>query len=449
MALPTSGMLAAGAIQAEAKQTGLWDINHPVERKIAKKPVVNTPIQFGDFYGKSRGRCLYYPGNWFMTPWGNGGGSGWGSANPIDAGDYNWPYSAWNKDKYLQYSGSSGGPVYYPVIGYGGPIYYTFGCDNVGTVSYATTTDNNANPSALGYTTLATVGFPGVNNWTLLGNFADDLNIWFKLTFADQGRVFTVTLGVSSTPSMAGLMTSTINLTSNGQPYYCTPDYAIDFTETVWVQPEPPAPADGGGTTPTVILNSCFLKGSPVAMADGTFKPIEDVQVGEYLLGAHGAVNPVLALNRPLLGDRMMSNINGEHMTTLDHAHLRPDNTFGAVSLYEYVHGENNTVQSVITAEGDVEQWLLPGFAEADMDLITQIEPGDYLVTVDGTRPVTTLEEVKLPADTQLYNFVMGGDHTYFVSDYCVTGFLNGIDFDYRNWKPVGESWTRDQYRRG
>jgi hypothetical protein len=208
-------------------------------------------------------------------------------------------------------------------------------------------------------------------------------------------------------------------------------------------------PAAGGGTDSTVFLNSCFLKGSPVAMADGTFKPIEDVQVGDYLLGAHGAVNPVLALNRPLLGDRMMSNINGEHMTTLDHAHLRPDNTFGAVSLYEYVHGENNTVQSVITAEGDVEQWLLPGFAEADMDLITQIEPGDYLVTVNGTRPVTTLEEVKLPADTQLYNFVMGGDHTYFVSDYCVTGFLNGIDFDYRNWKPVGESWTRDQYRRG
>lgn len=205
--------------------------------------------------------------------------------------------------------------------------------------------------------------------------------------------------------------------------------------------------SEGVGTASD--LNSCFLKGSPVAMADGTFKPIEDVQVGDYLLGAHGAVNPVLALNRPLLGDRMMSNINGEHMTTLDHAHLRPDNTFGAVSLYEYVHGENNTVQSVITAEGDVEQWLLPGFAETDMDLITQIEIGDLLVTVDGTRPVTSLEQVKLPADTQLYNFVMGGDHTYFVSDYCVTGFLNGIDFDYRNWRPAGESWTRDQYRRG
>ena len=213
---------------------------------------------------------------------------------------------------------------------------------------------------------------------------------------------------------------------------------------------EVPVAADtGGGTTDASTINSCFLKGSPVAMADGTFKPIEDIQVGEYLLGAHGSANLVLALNRPLLGNRMMSNINGEHMTTLDHAHLRPDNTFGAVSLYEYVHGENNTVQAVITAEGDIEHWLLPGFAEADMDLITQIEVGDLLVTVDGTRQVSTLEDVKLPADTQLYNFVMGGDHTYFVSDYCVTGFLNGIDFDYRNWRPAGESWTRDQYRRG
>jgi hypothetical protein len=85
--------------------------------------------------------------------------------------------------------------------------------------------------------------------------------------------------------------------------------------------------------------------------------------------------------------------------------------------------------------------------ATGDMDLITQIEVGDLLVTVDGSRQVKTLENVKLPADTQLYNFVMGGDHTYFVSDYCVTGFLNGIDFDYRNWKPNGKPWTANDYR--
>lgn len=448
MTLQKSGQITAGDVRTEAKQSGTWDINAPLERKIAKKPGDSTGIKFSDFYGKSRGRCLYYANNWFMAPWGNGGGSGWFGANPVDAGGYNWPFVSWNKDVYQQFSGSSGGPAYYPVIGNGGPIYWTFGCDNYGDIAYATTTDNNADPSTLGYTVLgSSVAFPGYNNWQLLGNFADDLNIWFRISFRDVGRVFGVTLAVSSTPSLDGLMTSTRNLTSNGQPYYCTPGYAIDFTETVWVQPAPPA-SSGTDTGPGPGW-SCFLKGSLVTMADGTTKPIEDVQVGEYLLGAHDTANPVLALNRPLLNDRWMSNINGEHITTLDHAHLRPDNTFGAVSLYEYVHGENNVVQTVITADGSEEQWLLPGFAETDMDLITQIEIGDSLVTVDGARLVKSLEPIKLPADTQLYNFVMGGDHTYFVSDYCVTGFLNGIDFDYRTWQPVGPGWTREQYRRG
>ena len=195
--------------------------------------------------------------------------------------------------------------------------------------------------------------------------------------------------------------------------------------------------------------NSCFLIDSLVRMADGTDKPIQDVVIGDLLMGANSSVNPVLALNRPLLGKRLMAVINDEHATTLDHAHLRPDMTFGAVSLHEYLTGENNTIQKVIVADGTEEKWLLPGFHDHDLDLITQIELGDFLVGVDGPKQVNSLENINLPPETQLYNFVMGGDHTYFVNGYCVTGFLNGHDFDYRKWVPNGDAWTAAEYRKG
>ena len=381
-----------------------------------------------------------------MMPIGNGGGTGWFEANPIDAGDYNWPYVAWNRDKYLQVS-NSGGPVYYPVIGYGGPIYYTFGCDNIGTVSYATTTDNNADPAALAYTDLATVGFPGVNNWTYIGDFADDLNIWFKLIFKDYYGAWGVSLGVSRTASMAGLMTSTRNLTSNGQPYYCTPEYAIDFTEKVWVQPAQTV-ADSGGPD----MYSCFLKGSPVAMADGTFKPIEDIQVGEYLLGAFGEVNPVIAFNRPVLGPRPMFKINKEHTTTDDHGHILPDGRIGALNLAnaleEYSEAGQSRIQKVIV-DGHLEDWQVPGIANADLDIMVEMSVGDQVLKITGAETIQQIDQVDLPYDTVLYNFVVGGSHTYYVDGYCVAGWLNGKDFDYRNWRPVGESWTRTEYRRG
>ena len=214
--------------------------------------------------------------------------------------------------------------------------------------------------------------------------------------------------------------------------------------------PNVPAPVGVGVCGPPSVCttSSCFLKGSKIAMADGSFKNIEDVKIGDILAGANGSKNPVIALNRPNLGDRMMININNEHCTTLDHAHLRPNNSFGAVSLYEFINGENGAIQEVIIdSDGTKELWMLPGFYEEDLDLITQIELGDELVTIGGVKTVSSLEPVKYPENTTLYNFVMGGDHTYFVNGYCVTGFLNAYDFDYRNWKPNGDSWTAADYR--
>jgi hypothetical protein len=39
-----------------------------------------------------------------------------------------------------------------------------------------------------------------------------------------------------------------------------------------------------------------------------------------------------------------------------------------------------------------------------------------------------------MPADTQLYNLVTGGSHTYFVEGYAVTGWPREDDWDYDTW---------------
>ena len=58
------------------------------------------------------------------------------------------------------------------------------------------------------------------------------------------------------------------------------------------------------------------------------------------------------------------------------------------------------------------------------------------LKTVEGARAVTALEEYSLPPETQLYNLVVGGSHTYHVDGYAVTGWPREDDFDYESWSP-------------
>ena len=192
----------------------------------------------------------------------------------------------------------------------------------------------------------------------------------------------------------------------------------------------------------------CFVAGSIVIMADGSLKRIEDVKVGEFLMGAYGEANPILALNRPLLGKRFMARINGHHLTTLDHAHLLPDRSFGAVSLDEYINGENGVIQEVILADGSHEWWILPGFRDEDIGNIRQMSVGDEVWTATGPRKLESIVNEILPPDTVLYNFVVGGSHTYFVDDFCVTGFHNAHDFDHKNWVNTETPWGRDQYFR-
>jgi hypothetical protein len=65
---------------------------------------------------------------------------------------------------------------------------------------------------------------------------------------------------------------------------------------------------------------------------------------------------------------------------------------------------------------------------------VEQMELGVTLKTVDGPCEITFLDTYEMAPETQLYNLVVGGSHTYCVDGYAVTGWPNEDDFDYDAW---------------
>lgn len=182
-------------------------------------------------------------------------------------------------------------------------------------------------------------------------------------------------------------------------------------------------------------------------MADGTTKKIEDVRVGDYVLGAKGEANPVFALNRPKLGIRSMVSVNGVHETTVDHSHVRGNFLFGVFSLKDYYEVDDGVPQEVIVDDaGHTEWWICPGVPEGDKELLTELVLGDELHTTEGPKAIETVIKLDLPEETQVYNLCVGGSHTYSVSGYFVSGFMNGYDFDYRSWTQKGKPYNNEDY---
>jgi hypothetical protein len=67
---------------------------------------------------------------------------------------------------------------------------------------------------------------------------------------------------------------------------------------------------------------------------------------------------------------------------------------------------------------------------------VQQLDIGIDLKTVEGSRTVVFLETYEMSPDTQLYNLVLDGSHTYHVDGYAVTGWPKEDDFDYESWGP-------------
>ncbi len=177
----------------------------------------------------------------------------------------------------------------------------------------------------------------------------------------------------------------------------------------------------------------CFLAGSLVRMADGSDKAIEDVAVGDMVVGAFGEVNPVLALHRSKLGTQRIININNDHKATENHPHISSDRKFYAANISKLENNTYGRAHIVIDSAGDKVVMMLHGLNKGR---VQQLEIGIMLQTISGARLLESLEYETMSPDTDLYNLVVGGSHTYNVDGYAVTGWPREDDFDYDAWIP-------------
>lgn len=148
-----------------------------------------------------------------------------------------------------------------------------------------------------------------------------------------------------------------------------------------------------GGSTPTIYA-SCFIADTTVALANGTHKKIQDVKIGDVLKG-DVTNNTVLAFHQPLLGDDKLYSFNGgEYFVTAEHPFLT---TKGWKSIDPSKTKKENIGITV-----------------------TPLHIGDVLVTDKGLVKLSTIDGKTAPKTTQLYNFILDGDHTYYADGYLV-----------------------------
>jgi hypothetical protein len=143
----------------------------------------------------------------------------------------------------------------------------------------------------------------------------------------------------------------------------------------------------------------CFIAGTKITMADGSTKNIEDVEIGEQVIGKDNVINNVVNFIRPGLGDRKLVGFNnGTAFMTSDH----PVYTQAGWKSYDPIA----TMEKYSVFED------LP---------VTQLMPGDVIVTLDGQGLlIDSIQTEDGPAELEVYNFELDGNNTYIANNLVV-----------------------------
>jgi len=148
---------------------------------------------------------------------------------------------------------------------------------------------------------------------------------------------------------------------------------------------------------------SCFTAGTTVKTPLG-YKPIEDVKIGDILVGEDSSINKVLEYDCPLLGDRLVYSVNdSKPFVTAEHP-IKTTKGWKSIS-------------PTATKADSEEVFKLLQFAEDDS---TTLSVGDTLVTINGEECIKCITATTMSASTQLYNFKLDGNNTYYANGYLV-----------------------------
>lgn len=145
------------------------------------------------------------------------------------------------------------------------------------------------------------------------------------------------------------------------------------------------------------IGSSCFTAGTKVRLANGKDVDIQEVVIGDVLLGEEASHNRVVSFDRPILGSRLLYSLNDSiPFVTSEHPFLTSTG-WKAIDPIA-TRRENATLQ------------------------VGTLQVGDEIKLADGG--FILLDKIQsnglVPANTQLYNFHLSPGHSYVANGYVV-----------------------------
>lgn len=178
---------------------------------------------------------------------------------------------------------------------------------------------------------------------------------------------------------------------------------------------------------------SCFTAGSLVLLEDGTTIPIENVKIGDRVVGLGGA-NTVLSLIRTTLGDRSLMGFQDTG------AFFSSEHCFWIKDVYgeEYwgTHDFNMYMKERRYASFIVNgvAWKY-GFSRKDPLVIA--EEVHYATDKGWQKNKAVPFHSQHRPDIMLYQLVTDGSHSFFVNGYLVAGEAYDKDFDFTQFGGV------------
>jgi hypothetical protein len=162
-----------------------------------------------------------------------------------------------------------------------------------------------------------------------------------------------------------------------------------------WWEPNPKAMHPS-----TSNIESCFIAGTKVKMADGTDKNIEDVVVGDELLGENNTTNIVKELDWVKLGPRKLYSFNDE-----DNYFVTSEHPFKTTDGWRSIDPYATKLES----------------EEMFNQLTGDLDKGNILLTLDGEVELKSISEKEINnPELPLYNFLLESGHSYYTNGYLV-----------------------------
>lgn len=154
--------------------------------------------------------------------------------------------------------------------------------------------------------------------------------------FATSNITGTVTLpsGSSGSNTFTLNATDSDSINTNTRQYYSrvykNSNYTTLLASDQFQVSDNDSGGGGGGSGP----GDCFIAGSQVLMADRTYKPIEEVQVGDKVIGLEEMVNEVIDLRIHEEEQRILCDFGNQHTFVTDtHPFLDSEGYWTAVNL--------------------------------------------------------------------------------------------------------------------